>query len=59
MKNKTSWVDGGRIETAVAVVVLAVVVGLFARFYRPTLDPAPAPTTTLQAPATAGPTAPQ
>ena len=50
---KSSWVDGGRIETALACVVLAAVIGLFVRFYRPTHD-APPPASDIRVPATAG-----
>jgi hypothetical protein len=52
---KKSWVDGGRIETVVAGVVLAAVLGLFVKFYR-TDDGGPtAPSVALQAPANTGP----
>ena len=53
---KKSWVDGGRIETVVAGVVLAAVLGLFVKFYRNEPETGPtAPPVELQAPANTGP----
>lgn len=51
---KKSWVDGGRIETVVAGAVLAAVLGLFVKFYRPEQEVPNAPAVELQAPAPAG-----
>lgn len=51
---KKSWVDSGRIETVLACVVLAAVIGLFVRFYRPTTDPVPA-ASEMRVPAAAQP----
>jgi hypothetical protein len=48
---KKSWVDGGRIETVVAGAVLAAVLGLFVKFYRPESEAPSAPAVELQAPA--------
>lgn len=50
---KASWLDGGRIETALACVVLAAVIGLFVRFYRPDNDAPPVTGTDIRVPATA------
>lgn len=50
---KKSWVDGGRIETVVAGAVLAAVLGLFVKFYRPDAEAPSAPAVELQAPAPA------
>lgn len=52
---KKSWVDGGRIETILACLVLAAVIGLFVRFYRPTTDPTPVGTEMLGVPTAAQP----
>lgn len=50
---KTSWVDGGRVETALACVVLAAVIALFVRFYRPESTVPPVTGTDIRVPATA------
>jgi hypothetical protein len=52
---KKSWVDGGKIETVVALAVLLAVIALFAKFYRPAPEPQ-APTVETRTPANAGPT---
>jgi hypothetical protein len=51
---KKSWVDGGRIETVVAGAVLAAVLGLFVKFYRPEQEAPSAPVVELQAPMATG-----
>ncbi len=51
------WLDSGRIETFMAVAVLAAVLGLFVKFYRPGGDVPSAGPVDTQAPATAGPAA--
>jgi hypothetical protein len=52
-KKTTGWLDGGRIETALACVVLMAVIGLFVRFYRPHNEAPPAPGAEIHVPATA------
>jgi hypothetical protein len=56
-KKSAGWLDSGRIETFMAVAVLAAVLGLFLKFYRPGGDVPSAGPMELQAPATTGPQA--
>lgn len=55
--NSKGWMDSGRIETFMAVAVLAAVLGLFVKFYRPGGDVPSTGPLEQSAPATTGPAA--